>query len=167
MAAAPLERDRVELEAALGDDGGEPDLRDALPGRPGGLPLVGASQREQVLDEVAKVLRLVRRALHPAPRLIGDALVLQEYLRVGEYDGERGLELVRGIRDEATLLPPGALDRPQRPAREDVGDGEERAHRREEDAHVRHGLVAQRHVDGVGVEEGYPASPRTSPRAST
>ena len=52
-------------------------------------------------------------------------VILQQDVRIGEHDGERRLNLVRGVGHELPLLLPRALHRAQGPAREEHADHEE------------------------------------------
>jgi len=114
--AASLERDRIEFQHAFVNELAQVEIlsgKGALGGSRGGL--IGTCEDEKLFDEALHGTRLVSGAVDPAHRLTGDVVVALEDPRVGDNHRERRLELVRGVRDEATLTLPGILDRLEHP----------------------------------------------------
>ena len=91
-----------------------------------GLLSVEAREEQQVGHEPLHALAFRLRAFDPLALACDGALgVRHENRRVREDDGERGLQLMRGVGHELPLLLPRALHRAQGPAREEYADHEE------------------------------------------
>ena len=131
---AALEGHRFELQGLAFEHVGQVHLlehRAGGPGLSGGLLLVHLRQREQIAHQALHGLGLVLRALEPLALACHAALgMLERDGRVGQDNGERGLQVVRCVGHEAPLLRPSAGDGAQRPAAEEQADDEEHGKRR-------------------------------------
>ena len=153
--AAPLERHGVELEGRLLDDLAEGELHEGAHGpHRARLGLVGPRKREQVLHEALHVLGLLGRRVHPAGVLLAEASAPLQDLDVGDNHGERGLELVRGVGDEAPLRVPCLAHRLDGALGEHARGGVERHEAHAQDGEGRSALLHEEHVPRVGVADG-------------
>ena len=115
-----------------------------------GLLGVEACEEQQVGHEPLHALAFRLRAFDPLALACDGALgVRHEDRRVREDDGERGLQLMRGVGHELPLLLPRTLYRAQGPAREEYADHEEDGERDRADGREgeRKGLPSVRRAD--------------------
>ena len=96
--------------------------------RHGGLPLgvLGPGEGQHLLHEGLHLPGLGEDVVPPAALPLRQVRPFQ-HLGVGEDDGEGGLQLVGGVREELALLPPGPLHRPGDPeAQKEAGPRQEK-----------------------------------------